>query len=124
LKIRFDKIGAIAKPFRAEHEGVSLEGTLVRKGRHDVAMDALLSGALPMVCDRCGAAMDERFELPLALRLSDAAVEHQEDLDIIEFLDGVIDIDYIIESELNAMDGMFHFCEACTDSDEILEIEI
>ena len=124
MKIRFDKVGSVAKPFEATFEGVDLKGTLVRKGRHDVAMEGILSGALPMVCDRCGTAMDERFEIPLALRLSDVAVEHQEDLDIIEFLDGIIDIDYIIESEINAMEGTFHFCEACADSDEILEIEI
>ena len=77
-----------------------------------------------MHCDRCGQAMDEVLEVALSLRLSDIPIEHQEDLDIIEFLDGDIDIDYIIESEIGATDGAFHFCETCASDDTILEIEI
>jgi uncharacterized metal-binding protein YceD (DUF177 family) len=124
LKIRFDKIGSVAKPFSGTFEGVTLEGTLMRKGRHDVAMEGVLRGTLPMCCDRCGEPMEDVIEIPLSLRLSDAVVEDQEDLDIIEFLDGVIDIDYIIESEIRAMEGAFHFCDACAENDEILEVEI
>jgi uncharacterized metal-binding protein YceD (DUF177 family) len=124
LKIRFDKIGSVAKPFSGVFEGLKLEGTLKRNGRHEVVMDAVLQGTLPMCCDRCGKEMNEVIETPLALRLSDAVVEDQEDLDIIEFLDGIVDIDYIIESEIRAIEGAFHFCEACAENDEILEVEI
>jgi len=35
----------------------------------------------------------------------------------------VIDITYIVESEINAIEGSFHYCNGCEGSEEELEIE-
>jgi uncharacterized metal-binding protein YceD (DUF177 family) len=123
LKIVFDKIGHTAKPVALEVQGVKLNGTLQKSGYHRVLLDAVMEGELSLVCDRCGQTYDQKIATPLKLTLSDEVSEDKDDLDIIEFLDGVIDVTYIIESEINAIEGAFHYCNDCDGSEEALEIE-
>jgi uncharacterized metal-binding protein YceD (DUF177 family) len=123
LKIVFDKVGHTAKPVALEVQGVTLNGTLQKSGYHRVLLDATMEGELSLVCDRCGQTYDQKIATPLKLTLSDEVSEDKDDLDIIEFLDGVIDVTYIIESEMNAIEGAFHYCDQCDGSEEPLEIE-
>jgi len=123
LKIVFDKVGHTAKPVTLEVQGVTLNGTLQKSGYHRVLLDATMEGELSLVCDRCGQIYGQKIATPLKLTLSDQVSEDKDDLDIIEFLDGVIDVTYIIESEISAIEGAFHYCDRCDGSEETLEIE-
>ena len=123
MKIVFDKVGSTAKPIELEVQEVRLEGTLQKSGYHRVALDAQITGKLTLDCDRCGQAFDYDMSNRLKLTLSDMVSEDKDDLDIIEFLDGVIDITYILESEINAIEGAFHYCDSCDGNEEALEIE-
>jgi len=123
LKIVFDKVGTTAKPVELEVNGIKLTGTLQKNGYHRVSLDATLEGEVSLLCDRCGQPFEEAVDMPLKLTLSDIISEDKDDLDIIEFLDGVIDMTYIVESEMNAIEGAFHYCDQCDGSDEPLEIE-
>jgi uncharacterized metal-binding protein YceD (DUF177 family) len=123
LKIVFEKVGHTAKPVALEVQGVRLSGTLQKSGYHRVLLDARMEGELSLVCDRCGTQYVQQIATPLKLTLSDQVSEDKDDLDIIEFLDGVIDVTYILQSEINAIEGAFHYCDQCDGSDEALEIE-
>jgi len=123
MKIIFDKISSNAKPFELEIENVSLVGTLKKSGYHRVLLNAELKGDVELNCDRCGEAYSYIFDNTLKLTVSDQLIEDKDDLDIIEFLDGVIDIAYILESEINALKGSYHYCSSCSSSDEDFEIE-
>ncbi len=123
MKIKFDKVGVTPKPLELELMGVKLIGTLEKSGYHRVALKAQIEGAIDLVCDRCGKAYTQSVDQELSLSLSDQVIEDKDDLDIIEFLDGVIDITYILQSEINAIEGSFHYCDECEETDEELEIE-
>jgi uncharacterized metal-binding protein YceD (DUF177 family) len=123
LKIVFDKVGSTAKPFIVEAQKVTLSGTLCKSGYHRVLLDGRMEGTLPLICDRCGSTFEQRIDTPFKLTLSDVVSEDKDDLDIIEFLDGVIDMTYVLESEINAIEGAFHYCDSCETSEEALEIE-
>jgi len=123
MKIVFDKVGSTAKPIRLSAEGILLEGTLKKSGYHQVTLDAKLSGNVELDCDRCGDTYDYKMDSMFTLKLSDRVSEDKDDLDIIEFLDGKIDILYILESEINALKGSYHYCDKCNNSDEDFEIE-
>ncbi len=116
-------MGHTAKPVNLTVEGVTLAGTLQKSGYHRVLLDATLEGELPLTCDRCGEAYKEALGSSLKLTLSDEVSEDKDDLDIIEFLDGVIDVDYILRSEMNAIEGAFHYCSQCQESEAPLEME-
>jgi hypothetical protein len=123
VKITFDKIGTTAKPFSLEDQGIRMEGILVKEASHRVALNATLSGKMTLDCDRCGGAYSRELDEALKLRISDEVVEDKDNLDIIEFLDGRIDLLYILQGEINALAGDYHFCSPCEANDETLEME-
>ena len=123
MKIVFDKIGSTAKPFEVSSEGVKLEGTLKKSGSHQVTLDAHMSGSIELNCDRCGDTYHSQVNNPLQLRLSDQVSEDKDDLDIIEFLDGEIDISYILQSEIDTFKNAYNYCEKCDNNDEDFEVE-
>ena len=123
MKIVFDKIGSTAKPFELEVQGMKMAGTLQKSGYHRILLDAKVSGEIELDCDRCGVTYIAPSDYMLRLTLSDMLSEDKDDLDIIEFLDGVIDLTYILESEINALKGTYHYCSECDDSDADFERE-
>ena len=123
MKIVFDKIGSAAKHFELKVQGMEMAGTLQKSGYHRVLLDAIVSGEAELACDRCGITYDAPSEYQLKLTLSDIVSEDKDDLDIIEFLDGVIDLTYILESEMNALKGSYHYCSECANSSEDFEKE-
>jgi len=123
MKIVFDKIGSTAKPIEFSSKGVLLEGTLQKSGYHQVTLDAYMSGALELSCDRCGDSYESKIDNKLQLKLSNLVSEDKVDLDIIEFLDGEIDISYILESEITSIESSYHYCDKCDNDEEDFEIE-
>jgi uncharacterized metal-binding protein YceD (DUF177 family) len=86
-------------------------------------LNARLSGHTKVQCGRCGKGFEQTLDLPLALTLSDRIVETKDDLDIIEFLDGMVDITYILLSEVNSIKSEYHQCSECRTNDEAFEME-
>jgi uncharacterized metal-binding protein YceD (DUF177 family) len=123
MKIVFDKIASTAKPIELKLDDVLLEGTLQKSGYHRVTLDAKMSGRLELTCDRCGDTYDHEIDNMLKLKLSDIISEDKDDLDIIEFLDGEIDLSYILKSEITTIESSYHYCEKCNNSEEDFEIE-
>ena len=123
MKIAFDKIGTSPHPFVLRRDGLTIEGALRREQTHWISLSSRIEGELELDCDRCGASYVQALSEPLSLRITDTISQDKEDLDIIEFLDGVIDIDSILESEINALSGDYHFCANCAQSEDPIEIE-
>ncbi len=123
MKIAFGKVSTSPKPFSLADQGLVFKGLLHKSTHHRVVLDANLKGTIALDCDRCGESYDQDVNEPVALQLSDQIVQDKEDLDIIEFLDGMIDLMYILKSETSALTSDYHFCATCTESDKTLEIE-
>jgi len=117
MKIVFDKIGQSPKPFELTVNAVNLEGTLTKSGYHRLRLEGNLVGQVELSCDRCGDVYHHDMKSPLRLTLSDEVIETEDDLDIIEFIDGVIDLEFIVQSEISSIENSFHCCEKC-DADE------
>ena len=123
MTIVFDKINSTAKPIGLTSKGITLEGTLQKSGYHQVTLDATLNGCIDLDCDRCGETYSYDMDGKLRLKLSDLVSEDKVDLDIIEFLDGKIDLLYILESEITSIESSYHYCDKCDNNDEDFEIE-
>ena len=123
MHILFDKIGSTAKEFELRVEGVLLEGTLQKSGYHQVTLDAKLEGKMSLCCDRCGEEYPYLIDTQLRLKLSDLVSENKDDLDIIEFLDGEINLSYILQSEIKSIESSYHYCTECDNNDDEFEIE-
>ena len=123
MKIVFDKIGQTSKPFELEVDSVSFKGSLIKIGYHRVKLEGKFEGSIELICDRCGETYFSDMNSPLALTLSDEVIETEDDLDIIEFLDGVIDLEFIIQSEIASIQNSYHNCEKCESDEEEFERE-
>jgi uncharacterized metal-binding protein YceD (DUF177 family) len=120
--IAFEKVGTLNTPISLESKGIRLEGLLKRRSSHEVQLEAKLFGDLDLNCDRCGTAYLLPVDSSLCLKLFNQLAGESADLETIEFLDGKIDLAYLIESELNAIRGEYHYCSGCDSSDEF-EVE-
>jgi len=107
MVIVFDKINSTAKPVELSSKGITLDGTLQKSGYHQVTLDATLNGCFDLECDRCGDTYNYDMNSKLRLKLSDLVSEDKVDLDIIEFLDGKIDLLYILESEITSIESSY-----------------
>ncbi|HHD73179.1 MAG TPA: hypothetical protein ENL02_04670 [Epsilonproteobacteria bacterium] len=123
MKIRFEKVGQLAKPFHAGKGGVVLEGTLQKSEHHRVILQGETKGSIAVACNRCGASFNYEMSDPLRLTISDRIIESKDDLDIIEFLDGEIDISFILQSEINTIKSEYHYCKKCQKNEEAFEME-
>jgi len=123
LKIVFDKVAQSKKPFDLTIDGVRLEGTLQKSGYHRLKLEGELSGKVRLNCDRCGAEYHHDMQSPLHLTLSDEVIETEDDLDIIEFINGVVDLEFIVQSEIASVQNAYHYCKKCEESDDELEFE-
>ena len=123
MKIRFEKLGHSPKPFHIESDGAVFDGTLEKGSHHRAVLTGDIKGNIEVICNRCGAAFDQVVDIPLKLTVSDQIVNSKDDLDIIEFLDGIVDISFILQSEINTIKSDYHYCDDCSENDEELEIE-
>jgi len=123
MKIVYDKIGQTKKPFELSVSGVNLEGTLAKSGYHRLRLEGNLEGQVELSCDRCGKGYQQDMNYPLNLTLSDEVIETKDDLDIIEFIDGVIDLEFIVQSEIASVQNSYHYCNECENDEEEFERE-
>jgi len=110
-------------PIETSFESVTLIGTLKKSGYHKVFLDGHITGNFELNCDRCGKTYDLSVDNALNLKLSDIISDSKDDLDIIEFLNGEIDVDYILESEINTLRSEYNYCEKCNNDGVEFEVE-
>ena len=96
---------------------------LQKSGYHRVALQGKIEGSVAVQCNRCGIPFDYTLSTPIKLTVSDRVVEDKDDLDIIEFLDGEIDISFILHSEINVLKSEYHYCDQCDEDKEVFEME-
>jgi len=123
VKIVFDKVGQTTKPFHLEEEGVVLDGDLQQKSKHLITLAGEMKGSVEVQCNRCGESFDVALPALLRLTISDQIAEDKDDLDIIEFLDGEIDLSFILQSEINTLKSEYHYCDQCDEDEEAFEME-
>lgn len=123
MKFLFQNIGPQPKTINTTLEGedftVTLEGELSKKGLGMARLDGTLKGTIRLTCDRCGEDFPYHIDEKVTLKLTDTPYKSSEetgdeqDYDIIEFIDGMVDLDEIIISEVNAIKLDYHKCEKC-----------
>jgi uncharacterized metal-binding protein YceD (DUF177 family) len=123
MKIPFLNIGpspkAIDQTLKGEDFNVTITATLLKKGLGMAILDGTLKGTIQLPCDRCGEIFPYHVDEKVTLKITDRphksseGMGDEQDYDIIEFLDGIVDLDEIIISEVNAIKFDYHRCENC-----------
>ncbi|PAF54088.1 hypothetical protein BKH42_02425 [Helicobacter sp. 13S00482-2] len=117
MKIEMRKITQLPKSFCIVSDGIELRGQIYKKASKIFQIDAVLKGSIEVICDLSGDFFTKNFEQPLVLYISDGLWDIQsqssklDDFDIIEFFDGFIDLDYILQSEIESIKMDYHIKE-------------
>lgn len=123
MKVDFKKIKNQSYKFSIEKENIIFSGEF-RKNRDFVDIKGKIQKDLSIICDRCGKEFMLKLDEDILLKASDGAFRGNiEDCDVVEFYDGFIDFDEILESEIESIKLDYHLCEQCK-KDEDFEIEI
>jgi uncharacterized metal-binding protein YceD (DUF177 family) len=123
MKIAFGKVGRSPSEFRYSADAVTISGTLLKKGHHEVALEGSVAGEVTLICDRCGKEFSEKLSFPLALTLTDRPEKVSDNLDTIEFLNGEIDIAELLEGEIASYRSTYHYCPECRAAEDEIDIE-
>lgn len=111
MKIDFKKLTKEPKNFSFEAFGCKLEGKVWKIDFSLYGLEALLSGTVELICDRSGEAFSRELREEFALRISDGIYtprEDDEEFDVIEFFDGFIDMESLLEGELESIRLGYH----------------
>ncbi len=115
MKIAFSKIGSNAYPFELDLDGVSFKGELKKVEPRLVRANALLKGFTYKPCDRCGQELELELNEKTEVLLSDGIFKDKpnELSDVIEFLDGQIDLVQVALNEFESYLSDYFYCEKC-----------
>jgi len=119
LRLDFKKIGTAPKSVKIEREGVRLEGELSRREGNLTDFKGKLSNNIEVQCSRCGQEFDLPVDEDVFLKFSDGLYRGSDpEADVIEFFDGKIDLDAVLNSEIESIRLDYHICPACKKGEE------
>jgi uncharacterized metal-binding protein YceD (DUF177 family) len=114
LEIAFRKIPKEGASFALESDGARFEGKIVLKSPVLAAMSAKISGEIPHQCDRCGDEIALKIDENVDIMISDGIYKGDpQELDVVEMADGLINLDEILQSEIEAYKSDYFYCDKC-----------
>ena len=125
MVVSFKKVTTAPKPFNIETENIKFFGEFSYFNKNLAKLTGKILGDITHECSRCLALEKVHHEIELEVLLSDGAFrqeDHSPELDIIEFEDGQIDFDYILDSELESLKSEYFLCSQCEKTEDF-EIE-
>lgn len=126
MKIPFKSITPQIKKidYRLSSDGfdIMLKAQLLRRDSVFVKLDACFEGKVNLECDSCAEDYEEEIAQEVVLYVTDRVIKRDQlsddemSYDIVEFPDGIIDIDEVITSEINAIKLDYHKCKNCNNN--------
>ncbi|TLD81096.1 hypothetical protein LS68_006045 [Helicobacter sp. MIT 05-5293] len=114
MKIQMRKISSTPKDFCLALDHAKLEGQIYRINSQILCLEGKLLGEIELICDRTGESFIQTLDNPLVLYISDGIWDTQsqsqkiDSFDVIEFFDGFVDLNYILESEIESIKSDYH----------------
>jgi|AAUQ01.1.fsa_nt_gi uncharacterized metal-binding protein YceD (DUF177 family) len=122
MQIDFRKIKGSTLDIDYSKDSSSIVGTIERVDRDSVKLESNFSTELELICNRCGKEFKREFNYPLELLLTDGVYSDPTEINIIEFNQGKIDFDYLLNSEIASIEEDYNYCDSCQDREDF-EIE-
>ena len=116
MNIEFKKIPVNGIHFETSLGGIRFFGEALKTSKTMVKCTGVMEGNLPHLCDRCAESFELMVNESVEVFANEGLYEDHEGeelLNIIEFFDGSIDIDTILQSEIEAFKSDYHYCGQC-----------
>ena len=115
MKISFVKISKEPVKFDIENNGVKFNAEIKKTSETLYKCNGRILGSIPYICDRCGDEFELGLDEEVDLILSDGVYKGSDSLDVVEFFDGSIDVEEILQSEVEAIKSDYFYCDKCKE---------
>lgn len=125
MVVSFKKVTTAPKTFNIETEDIKFFGEFSYFNKNLAKLNGKIIGDIPLECSRCLEVEKVTQNVDLEILLSDGIYkqdDHSPELDIIEFENGQIDFDYILNSEIESIQSDYFLCSKCKKTDNF-EVE-
>jgi hypothetical protein len=123
MKIEFRKVLFPKKEFKLCYNSVYFEGNFCRISSGLVEINATLFGKIGLNCDRCYNKIDFILDENINFLVSDGIYSKEDDKVIIELEYGLIDFEYLIQSEIESIKSEYRICKNCEISNNLIQQE-
>lgn len=115
MKIPFEKINFSPFPIEINNKSIVMKGFLKKVNSKTIEFQGHIGGSINYNCDRCAKDMILKMDENLNLLISDGIYKdiNNELTDMIEFFDGNVDLDEILNSEIEAYKSGYFYCDEC-----------
>jgi uncharacterized metal-binding protein YceD (DUF177 family) len=122
LKITLRKVTKTPLDFEVKSNEITFKGYLAYHSGKLILLKANLLGSLTKPCDICAEEFKLSVDEKVEFFISDGIYEDDGniDLDVVESLDGIVDIEELLASEIELIKSDYHSCDSCKSSDEEL----
>lgn len=121
MKVEIRRIVPSPSPFCIQNGELVWEGSFFKRTDRLVQITGQLKGQIELSCDRCGEMFAQELEEELELIASDGFFQRDDDNEenefVIELMDGVLDLDDLMQGEIELVRSDYHVCGHCTDMD-------
>jgi uncharacterized metal-binding protein YceD (DUF177 family) len=118
MQIVFKKVPTTGVDFETSIDNVKFYGNAIKESKNLVKCVGKIEGSLIHLCDRCGDDFSFPVNEEVKIFVNDGIYESNDELlDLIEFFDGMVNFDTILESELGTIKSDYHYCSNCIDID-------
>ena len=119
MKIAFNKVArenSYSLKVESEQFSVDANFDIVPKTASMVLCKLTFSGEIQTICNRCGNEITQKVDEIIELLISDGVFDgFDKNFDVVEVLDGFVDFDEIIHSELELIFTNYYNCGSCKD---------
>ena len=119
--INFTTIRKDDTAFKIENDTIIFGGNYKKKNRSFIEINATIKGKLPCICDICAEIYDKDVDENVHFLVHDGPYNGNNEineLDIIESLQGKVDMDDILLSEIESIKTDYNACNQCNTEGE------
>lgn len=125
MKISLRKIGKTPSDFEVKSDKMTFKGYLEYHSGKLILLKGHLEGTLPCECYLCAKDFDLPVDEAIEFFISDGLYKDEDGsmIDIIEAVDGQVDLDELLRSEIELLKSGYNACEECSDSEDFEYID-
>jgi hypothetical protein len=120
MRIVLRKVTKTPLDFEVISDEIAFKGYLEYYNAKLILLKAKISGTLQKSCDICAQDFNLEVNEDVEFFINDGIFEDDGsiELDVVESLDGNVEIEELLNSEIELIKSDYHSCENCKDSDD------
>lgn len=115
MQISFKKVNKEGIDFSLHVKELNFFGKLFAEQNSLVLCKGKIKGNISHICDICGSDMVLEIDQDVDIFISDGIYKSnkENEFDVVEFYGGIIDLDEVLNSEIEAIKSDYYYCKEC-----------